>query len=146
MPRTSSEEVAGILLDDPEGGTNQGFREAKEARWRGAAKLGRETSSPANDESGKATSSFVMQRRASCAACKAHDSGPPDSYASMQNRSTRFALDQKLQDLFESGPFARRRSPCAECRRSRRRFGCSWLAHVLRTCAPNDSPVACDKP
>ena len=47
MPRTSSEEVAGMLLDDPEGGTNQGFREAKEVRWRGAANLGRETSSPA---------------------------------------------------------------------------------------------------
>ena len=45
MPRTSSEEVAGMLLDDPEEGANQGFREAKEVRWRGAAKLGRETSS-----------------------------------------------------------------------------------------------------
>ena len=44
MPRASSEEAADILLDDPEGGTNQGFREAKEVRWRGAAKLGRETS------------------------------------------------------------------------------------------------------
>ena len=33
-----------ILLDDPEGGANQGFREAEEVRWRGAAKLGRETS------------------------------------------------------------------------------------------------------
>ena len=31
--------------DDPEGRTNQG--EAKQVRWRGAAKLGRETSSPA---------------------------------------------------------------------------------------------------
>ena len=41
-----SEEVAGILLDGPEGGANQGFHEAKEVRWRGAAKLGRETSSP----------------------------------------------------------------------------------------------------
>ena len=37
MPRTSSEEVAGILLDDPERGGNQGFREAKEVRWRGVA-------------------------------------------------------------------------------------------------------------
>ena len=44
MPRASSEEAADIVLDDPEGGTNQGFREAKEVRWRGAAKLGRETS------------------------------------------------------------------------------------------------------
>ena len=43
MPRASCEEAADILLDDPEGGTNQGFREAKEVRWRGAAKLGRET-------------------------------------------------------------------------------------------------------
>ena len=40
-------EVPGILLDDPEGGANQGFREAEEVRWRGAAKLGRETASPA---------------------------------------------------------------------------------------------------
>ena len=48
MLRTSSEEVAGILLDDPEGGANQGFREAKEVRWRGAAKPGRETPSPAS--------------------------------------------------------------------------------------------------
>ena len=46
--RTSSEAVAGILLGDPEGWTNQGFREAKEVRWRGAAKRGRETSSPAS--------------------------------------------------------------------------------------------------
>ena len=44
MPRATSEEAADILPDDPEGGTNQGFREAKEVRWRGAAKLGRETS------------------------------------------------------------------------------------------------------
>ena len=63
MPRTSSEEVAGMLLDDPEGGTNQGFREAKEVRWRGAAKLSRETSRPAKRD---LTKNLVRKLPAEC--------------------------------------------------------------------------------